>query len=95
MHEMGLYDLPAAIDYVLNVTKMEQVHLIGYSIGGTIGLITCALKPEYNAKIRLFMNLAPLAYNTNDLAPALKYTLTTFPPILVKITLNKTPEFFT
>lgn len=84
MHEMGLYDLPAVIDYVLNTTKMGQVHLIGYSIGGTIGLITCSLKPEYNAKIRLFMNLAPIAYNSNDLAPALKYTLSTFPPILVR-----------
>lgn len=83
MHEMGLYDVPAVTDYILNATKMPQVYMIGHSIGATIGLITCALKPEYNAKIKLFMNLAPVTYNTNDLVPPLRYTLSTFPPILV------------
>lgn len=83
MHEMGYYDVPAVIDYISNITNMQQVYLIGHSIGASVGLITCTLRPEYNTRIKLFMNLAPVTYNTNDLMPALRYTLSTFPPILV------------
>lgn len=80
---MGVYDVPAVTDYILNVTKMEKVYMIGHSIGASVGLITCAVKPEYNAKIKLFMNLAPVSYNTNDLIPALRYALSAFPTIMV------------
>lgn len=36
-HEMAMYDLPAAIDFVLQKTGQKQLHYVGYSQGCTIG----------------------------------------------------------
>lgn len=36
-HEMAMYDLPAAIDFVLQKTGQQQLHYVGYSQGCTIG----------------------------------------------------------
>lgn len=56
---MGIYDLPAAIDLVISVTGYSKVDVGGVSLGGTIPLITLAEKPEYNAKIRNLLLMAP------------------------------------
>lgn len=29
-HEIGMYDVPESIDYVLNVTKQEKLHYVGF-----------------------------------------------------------------
>lgn len=36
-HDMAMYDLPAAIDFVLQKTGQKQLHYVGYSQGCTIG----------------------------------------------------------
>lgn len=56
---MGVYDLPAAIDLVIAVTGYSKIDVGGVSLGGTIPLITLAEKPEYNAKIRNLLLMAP------------------------------------
>ncbi|GLG98543.1 Lipase 1 [Gryllus bimaculatus] len=58
-HEMGVYDLPAAIDYILEVSGQEQLHYVGHSMGTTMFTILGAERPEYNAKIRAAALLAP------------------------------------
>ncbi|PSN34873.1 Lipase 3 [Blattella germanica] len=35
-HEMGVYDVPAMIDYILKETEEEKLHYIGYSMGTTM-----------------------------------------------------------
>lgn len=35
-HEIGVYDLPAIIDYVLERTQQQQLIYTGYSQGGTV-----------------------------------------------------------
>ncbi|XP_018376591.1 PREDICTED: lipase 3-like isoform X2 [Trachymyrmex cornetzi] len=60
-HEMGTRDLPAMIDYVLSYTKQQTLHYIGHSMGTTTLFILLSMKPEYNAKIKLGICLAPIA----------------------------------
>lgn len=58
-HELGIYDLPAAIDLVISVTGYPKVDVGGVSLGATVPLITLAEKPEYNKKIRNLILMAP------------------------------------
>lgn len=34
-HELGMYDVPATIDYIINQTNCEQIFYIGHSQGTT------------------------------------------------------------
>lgn len=65
MNEIGKYDLPAAIDYILMNTRTPQVHYIGYSMGTTLFYIMASERPEYQPKIRSQVSLAPVAYLYN------------------------------
>jgi len=60
-HEIGTRDLPAMIDYVLNYTKQKTLYYIGHSMGTTILFTLLSMRPEYNAKIKLGICLAPVA----------------------------------
>lgn len=64
-HEIGVYDLPASIDYVLINTKAQQLHYIGYSMGSCVFFIMASERPEYQPKIRSQISLAPIAYLSN------------------------------
>lgn len=59
---MGLYDLPATIDYILERTNRSQLNYIGHSMGTCIFFVMCSMLPEYNHKIRVQISLAPVAY---------------------------------
>ncbi|XP_063913078.1 lipase 1-like [Zophobas morio] len=61
-HEMGTIDLPAMVDYVLNVTHQASLYYVGYSQGTTIFFVMMATHPTYNAKIKVHMAMAPVAY---------------------------------
>lgn len=60
-HEMGVYDLPASIDYILSAKKAKSLHYIGYSQGGTSFLVFASRRPEYAKKIKLATLIAPAA----------------------------------
>lgn len=72
MHEIGKYDLPAAIDYVLAKTQSTQLHYVGFSMGTTVFYIMASEHPEYQPKIRSQISLAPVAYLGNTRS-AMKY----------------------
>ncbi|CAG9088093.1 unnamed protein product [Plutella xylostella] len=57
--EVGTFDLPATIDYILKNTKRSRLHYIGYSQGTTAFFVMGAMKPEYNDKIISSHHLAP------------------------------------
>nr|CAD7398918.1 unnamed protein product [Timema cristinae] len=61
-HEMGIYDLPATIDYILEQTMQKKLYYIGHSMGNTMFYVLCSMRPEYNAKIRAQFSLAPVAF---------------------------------
>lgn len=47
-HEMAIYDVPAAIDYILMITGQSSLHYIGHSQGSFIFVVLLSERPEYN-----------------------------------------------
>ncbi|XP_028027186.1 lipase 1-like [Bombyx mandarina] len=59
-HEIGIYDLPAMIDYTLAVTKQEKLIYVGHSQGTTTFFVMASERQEYNSKISVMIALAPI-----------------------------------
>lgn len=68
-NEIGIYDLPACIDYILETTNQKQLNYIGHSQGTTAFFVLMSEKPEYNYKILLHQSLSPVIYLTNTRSP--------------------------
>ncbi|KAL7287741.1 hypothetical protein TKK_0018124 [Trichogramma kaykai] len=60
-HEMGIYDVPAEIDYISVLTK-DRLLYIGHSMGTTQFFVMASQKPETAAKVKAMFALAPVAY---------------------------------
>ncbi|KAH0623581.1 hypothetical protein JD844_006495 [Phrynosoma platyrhinos] len=58
-HEMAMYDIPAAIDFILQKTQQDKLYYIGHSQGGGVGLIAFSVMPQLAKKIKLLMCFAP------------------------------------
>lgn len=71
-HEMGLYDLPAMIDYILILTIKPSLFFIGHNQATTALLVLLSSKPEYNAKVLHAHMMAPIAFMDN-LHPLLSF----------------------
>lgn len=85
-HQIGYYDLPAMIDYVLNNTSQASLNYVGHSQGAGSVFVMTSLRPEYNQKIRSMHALAPAAFMANVQNPFLR----ALSPILSKVSfLNK------
>jgi len=67
--EMGIYDVPAVIDKILNYTQQPQLNYISYSMGSTQYMVMLSQKPEYNAKIRKGFLLAPAGIINSATSP--------------------------
>ena len=59
--EMSNYDLPAMINYVLQVTNQTQLIYIGHSQGTMIQFAQLSKNSDLNSKIKLFIALGPVA----------------------------------
>lgn len=66
LHQIGIYDLPASIDYILEQTNRSQLAYVGFSQGTTLFFIMTSVRPEYNAKIRQMVAMAPVVYITHS-----------------------------
>lgn len=71
-HELGIYDIPAIIDYILDRTNWDKLHYIGHSQGTTQFWVAMSQKPNYNAKVKLMIGLAPVAFTSNIRGPITK-----------------------
>ncbi|PSN43565.1 Lipase 3 [Blattella germanica] len=71
-HEMGHFDMPATIDYILATTGEKKVYYVGHSMGTTMMFVMNSCRPEYNDKIRIAFALAPVAYLGNPKHQLLK-----------------------
>lgn len=56
---MGVYDMTAAIDFILIKTGHSKLDVLGYSLGTTIALVGLSERPEYNLKINKLVLMAP------------------------------------
>lgn len=61
-HEMGLYDLPAQIDYILQLRRRKSLAYAGHSMGNTVMFVLQSLQPEWSRKVRPFIAMAPVAF---------------------------------
>ncbi|CAL7949363.1 unnamed protein product [Xylocopa violacea] len=77
-HELGTYDLPATIDYIIEQTNCNQLFYIGHSQGTTQFLVMMSQKPRYNTKIKLMIGLAPAAFTGNIRGPVTKLAKLTY-----------------
>ncbi|KAH8287808.1 hypothetical protein KR018_000554 [Drosophila ironensis] len=68
-HEIGMYDLPAMIDTVLEKTGHQKLSYFGHSQGTTAFFVMASSRPEYNDKIQLMSALAPVVFMRNMKAP--------------------------
>lgn len=68
-HELGQFDLPEMIDYVLIKTNQTQLHFVGHSQGTTAFFVMSSLRKEMNAKIKSIHALAPVAFSSNLRSP--------------------------
>lgn len=61
-HEIGVYDLPAIIDYMLTSTKAPRAFFVGHSQATSSLLVMLSMLPSYNEKIIQAHLLAPTAF---------------------------------
>lgn len=76
LHEIGKYDVPATIDYILEQTNQSKLHYVGYSQGTTLFFIMTSTRPEYNERVASMIAMAPAVY--------VKHSQHTFLNILAK-----------
>ncbi|XP_055551707.1 lipase 1-like [Wyeomyia smithii] len=61
-HEIGFYDVPALVDYVLRQTKAPRLHYIGFSQGALVGFVALSYRPEYNPKVIQLQAFSPAVF---------------------------------
>ncbi|XP_057368505.1 gastric triacylglycerol lipase-like [Daphnia carinata] len=58
--EMGQYDIPASLDYVLNVTGQEKLAAyFGYSLGCSVFFMSATQYPRINDQVDIMIGLGP------------------------------------
>ncbi|XP_017840863.2 lipase 3 isoform X2 [Drosophila busckii] len=84
-HEMGVYDIPKTIDYILEQTNHKQLHYIGHSQGTVVFWIMGSERPEYMDKIMLMQALAPVAYMKHCKSPVVNFLAEFHMSIVLKL----------
>lgn len=69
-HEIGYFDLPAMINYILAATQKPSLFYVGHNQGTTVLLVMLTTRPEFNQKILNAQLMAPIAF-MNYLHPVL------------------------
>ncbi|KAH8248674.1 hypothetical protein KR032_002061, partial [Drosophila birchii] len=72
-HEIGKFDLPPAIDLILQITHKAKVQYIGHSQGSTAFFVMCSEMPAYASKVNLMQALAPTVFLQENRSPVLKF----------------------
>nr|XP_032523030.1 lipase 3-like [Danaus plexippus plexippus] len=69
-HEVSQHDLPAVIDYIMEVKGWDvKINYIGHSMGTTILFALLSTKTHYNKVLRAGFALAPVAFMTDIRSP--------------------------
>jgi len=78
--EMAAKDMPAVVDYIISITKKEQIYYVGHSQGTMIAFAGFSRNHQMASKIKRFYGLAPVAYLGNMKTP-LKYLANFLPEL--------------
>ncbi|XP_013195496.1 lipase 3-like [Amyelois transitella] len=69
-HEVSQHDLPAVIDYIMDMKGWDvKINYIGHSMGTTVLFALLSTKTHYNKVLRAGFALAPVAYMTDIKSP--------------------------
>ncbi|XP_057654532.1 lipase 3-like [Diorhabda carinulata] len=79
--DCGYYDLPAKIDYILNITGQQKLFYVGLSQGTTQFFAMASLRPEYNDKIALMSALGPVAFMNHTSSPLIRLAVKILEPL--------------
>lgn len=60
-HEMGIYDVPATVNFILQETKQNSFYYVGHSQGATIGK-NIVLALFYNKTVFLYLQIKDPAF---------------------------------
>ena len=70
--EVGYYDGPATIDYVLNSTGNSHLSFIAHSMGNGMALTMLLSRPEYNHKINVWLALSAATHLQDTRSPPIR-----------------------
>lgn len=87
-HEIGLYDLPAQINYILKVRRRKSLSFIGHSQGNLAMFILQSFQPQWAQKVRPFIAMAPIAFIPNVYFGLLRALTRALSPVLTPKQLN-------
>ncbi|XP_032087790.1 lipase member M-like [Thamnophis elegans] len=82
-HELGIYDLSAIINFILQKNGEEDIYYVCHSQGCTMGFVGFSIIPHLAAKIKMFFALAP-SY-TLQYTKSVILQLTRLPESLLKL----------
>lgn len=63
--QIGNYDIPSVINYILKTTGQSKLSYVGHSLGCGVFFIAMIKHPDLNAKIELMIALSPLSSFAN------------------------------
>ncbi|XP_048801044.1 gastric triacylglycerol lipase-like [Lagopus muta] len=72
--EMGKYDIPAELYFIMNKTGQKDVYYIGHSEGTASGFIAFSTYPELAKRVKVFFALGPVTTCTYAKGPLMKIT---------------------
>uniref|UniRef100_A0A6M2DPB7 Lipase n=1 Tax=Xenopsylla cheopis TaxID=163159 RepID=A0A6M2DPB7_XENCH len=78
-HHIGMYDVPAMIDYALNITGEKRLHYVGHSQGTTAFFVMASQRPSYNSKIISMQAMAPIAFMSHCKSPFVRLAVSVLP----------------
>lgn len=88
-HEIGLFDLPAQIDYILAKRNRRSLAYIGHSQGNLAMFLLQSLHPEWALKVKPFIAMAPIAFIPNVYFGAIRVLIKALSPVLTPTSLNR------
>uniref|UniRef100_A0A8D2IWM0 Partial AB-hydrolase lipase domain-containing protein n=1 Tax=Varanus komodoensis TaxID=61221 RepID=A0A8D2IWM0_VARKO len=91
-HEMGYYDIPAILYFILNKTGQQQLYYVGHSEGAASGFVAFSTWPKLAERVKVFFALSPATTITYATSPLLK--LSVFPPWMFHVSLSSRTDVF-
>ncbi|NXH96444.1 LICH hydrolase, partial [Pachycephala philippinensis] len=84
--EIGKYDIPAELYFIMNKTGQKDIYYIGHSEGSAAGFIAFSTYPDLSQKIKACFALAPVVTITHATSPLVKFTQ--LPQSLIRLLLG-------
>jgi len=86
-HEIGVYDIPAALDLVTQHTGFQRIPVVGHSMGNTVMMVAGSMRPELTDKVSIMIALAPTVYMRNARSPLMRNLAALVPTLSVSLRL--------